>query len=66
MRISSNNQQLIAKNLDKVNTAKFAEVNLLSTLLKTAKHWILDVSANASKICNETGTSIIIKYLLRR
>lgn len=49
-----------------MNTAKFAEVNLLSTLLKTAKHWILDVSANASKICNETGTSIIIKYLLRR
>jgi hypothetical protein len=52
-----------SKNLDKVNTVKLSEVNSLSKLLKTAKHWMLNVSGNTSKICNGTGASIVKKYL---
>jgi len=61
--ITAHNQQLIAKNLHKVNAAKLSKVNSLSKLLNTAKQWMLDVSGNASKICNGTGASIVIKYL---
>ena len=61
--ITAYNQELIANNLDRASIVKLTAIGSLSTFLETRQHWMSDISVNASKVCDGTGTKIVASYL---
>jgi len=62
--ITAHNQQTIANYLDKINAIKLSEIKDLPITLKTAKNWLVNFSANASRVCDGSGATKVARYLL--